>query len=242
MRIFESLTSNYQPSTTRNARMAVHHLDVSDWNNSKNQRMTRTSQRQRERLLSLSTHSFLFLTISLSLFFSLSLLLLSTSLTLIFFQPFNLVSIIYQYLQAIISFLFAPLPPSQKDSKLNLGHVAVIGAGVTGVSTAAHLVGHGFNVTIFDQSDSVGGIWSNVNKTSGLQISSLMYRFFPTVRFTRGYPKQAEIVDNIESVWKRYGLEEKTKFNVSGEDGEAVGTREDRRMQNLVLERSRTFS
>lgn len=130
-------------------------------------------------------------------------------------QPFNLVSLIYQYLQYVISFLFSPLPPSSRKSYRPLAHVAVIGAGVSGISTAAHLVGHGFQVTIFDEAEKVGGIWSRVNRTSGLQISSLMYRFFPSVLYTRGYPKRDEIVDNIESIWKRYGLEERTRLGVS---------------------------
>lgn len=52
-----------------------------------------------------------------------------------------------------------------------------------------------------------------VNKTSGLQIHSLMYRFHPSVRWTRGYPSQGQIVEQIRLLWKRYHLEEKTKFN-----------------------------
>lgn len=53
----------------------------------------------------------------------------------------------------------------------------------------------------------------DVNSTSGLQIHSIMYRFHPSVKFEGGYPKQNQIVDQIEKLWKRYQLEDKTKFN-----------------------------
>jgi len=40
-----------------------------------------------------------------------------------------------------------------------------------------------------------------------------MYRFFPTVFWNKGYPKRDEILEQVENVWKQYGLEDKTKFN-----------------------------
>ena len=40
-----------------------------------------------------------------------------------------------------------------------------------------------------------------------------MYRFFPSVKWTSGYPDRQQIVSQIREVWKRYNLQEKTKFN-----------------------------
>jgi cation diffusion facilitator CzcD-associated flavoprotein CzcO len=60
---------------------------------------------------------------------------------------------------------------------------------------------------------AVGGIWAKVNNVSGLQIHSLMYRFHPSVKWEGGYPNRREIVGEIERLWKRYGLEEKTTFD-----------------------------
>lgn len=37
--------------------------------------------------------------------------------------------------------------------------VAVIGAGISGVSSAAHLLKHGFQVVVFERSDVAGGVW-----------------------------------------------------------------------------------
>lgn len=40
-----------------------------------------------------------------------------------------------------------------------------------------------------------------------------MYRFFPTVKWNKGYPNREEIVGQVKKIWKTYGLEHKTKFN-----------------------------
>lgn len=40
-----------------------------------------------------------------------------------------------------------------------------------------------------------------------------MYRFHPDVEWDKGYPKQNQIVGQVEKLWKKYGLEDKTLFN-----------------------------
>lgn len=82
------------------------------------------------------------------------------------------------------------------------------------MAAASHCVGHGFDVTIFEAGPrkALGGIWAKVNSTSGLQIHSVMYRFFPSVLWNTGYPNQKQIVGEIEKVWKTYHLEERTRF------------------------------
>ncbi|PWY97602.1 FAD/NAD(P)-binding domain-containing protein [Testicularia cyperi] len=133
------------------------------------------------------------------------------------FHPFDVVSYFYQWVQIIIAYVFAPKLPSQHVAQKPLGHVAVIGAGVTGISTASHLIGHGFEVTIFDEAEEIGGIWSRVNSTSGLQISSLMYRFHPAVKWTVGYPHRDEILHNTKKIWKMYELDRRTRLGTKVE-------------------------
>lgn len=71
-----------------------------------------------------------------------------------------------------------PYVPLPTDAKLQ--RVAVIGAGITGIASAAAFVSHGFEVVIYDAESEIGGIWRRVNSTSALQLNSLMYRFHPS--------------------------------------------------------------
>lgn len=40
-----------------------------------------------------------------------------------------------------------------------------------------------------------------------------MYRFHPSVKWNGGYPNRQQILSQINELWKRYGLEDKTTFN-----------------------------
>lgn len=68
---------------------------------------------------------------------------------------------LYQLLQWVIDRLLSPKPPKRVD-ELTRPKIGIIGAGLTGVSAAAHCVGHGFDVTIFEAGprENLGGIWS----------------------------------------------------------------------------------
>ncbi|RMZ86324.1 hypothetical protein DV736_g6450, partial [Chaetothyriales sp. CBS 134916] len=129
-------------------------------------------------------------------------------------MAFALVLWLYSILQSLLDKIFSPPPPAP-GAKLHRPRIAIIGAGLTGVSAASHCVGHGFDVTIFEAEgpDLVGGIWARVNSTSGLQIHSMMYRFHPSVTWEDEYPRQGKIVKEIRKLWHRYGLEDKTKFH-----------------------------
>lgn len=74
------------------------------------------------------------------------------------FHPFIFV---YQIWQWLLDIILSPTPPPP-GANLNRPKIAIIGAGITGVTSAAHCVGHGFDVAIFEggDKDSVGGIWS----------------------------------------------------------------------------------
>lgn len=77
----------------------------------------------------------------------------------------------YQVGQYLTSKILSPNPPDP-DRPLGRPNVAIIGAGITGVSAAAHCVGHGFDCTIFEAGpeEELGGIWSV--STSKPQIES----------------------------------------------------------------------
>jgi len=67
----------------------------------------------------------------------------------------------YQVLQFFLDKILSPNPPIDKDHLIR-PKIAVIGAGLTGVSAASHCVGHGYDVRIFEAGprEELGGIWS----------------------------------------------------------------------------------
>lgn len=79
------------------------------------------------------------------------------------YNPLVLLFLIYQRLTAK---LLSPKPP-KPHQKLRRPRIAIIGAGITGVTAAAHCVGHGFDVTVFEAGgeDQVGGIWTVRSRT-----------------------------------------------------------------------------
>ncbi|SPO07543.1 related to monooxygenase [Cephalotrichum gorgonifer] len=53
----------------------------------------------------------------------------------------------------------ASSPPPTTTRLGNIRSVAVIGAGISGVATAAHLLLAGLDVTVFERSGNIGGVW-----------------------------------------------------------------------------------
>jgi NADPH-dependent glutamate synthase beta subunit-like oxidoreductase len=68
---------------------------------------------------------------------------------------------VYWAIQWFLDKLLSPIPPPP-NANLRRPKIAVIGAGLTGVSAASHCIGHGFDTQIFEagDKDSVGGIWT----------------------------------------------------------------------------------
>lgn len=86
---------------------------------------------------------------------------------------------LYVLIQKILVFVFAPnAPPPSDIRKLQRPRIAIIGAGLTGVSAASHCVGHGFDVKIFEarsKEKGLGGIWSVSLKPHCFYLCSLIY-------------------------------------------------------------------
>jgi hypothetical protein len=86
-------------------------------------------------------------------------------LTLFITNPLlYLFSTFYVIFQNLIAWVFGPSRfPKTFDKGLPKKRIAIIGAGLTGVSSAAHCVSHGFEVQIFEargKEKGLGGIWS----------------------------------------------------------------------------------
>ena len=74
------------------------------------------------------------------------------------FHPFLF---LYQIWQWLVDIILSPRPP-EPHQRLGRPKIAIIGAGITGVTSASHCIGHGFDVVIFEAGgeDNLGGIWS----------------------------------------------------------------------------------
>lgn len=59
-------------------------------------------------------------------------------------------------------------------------NIAVIGAGPSGLCAAKHAIGHGYNVTVYEQTSEIGGTWVYTDQTDtddyGLPIHTSMYK------------------------------------------------------------------
>lgn len=64
--------------------------------------------------------------------------------------------------------------------KMPVLSVAIIGAGQAGLCSAKRSIEEGFNVTIYEQSEHLGGIWHYVEETGkdqyGVEIHTAMYQ------------------------------------------------------------------
>ena len=106
-------------------------------------------------------------------------------------------------------------PPTRPPKTPRRSRFAIIGAGISGIAAAAHITNLGFACHIFEAGgeDQLGGIWSRVNSTSGLQVHSSCYRFHPSVRWRSEYPLRDDILNQTRRLWKENHLLEKTSFN-----------------------------
>ena len=71
---------------------------------------------------------------------------------------------IYELIQWVLEIVFSQ--PAPLDSPvLDRPKIAIIGAGVTGVTAAAHCAEHGIDVQIFEAAsrEGLGGVWSVCN-------------------------------------------------------------------------------
>lgn len=86
---------------------------------------------------------------------------------------------IHSKILIILLYLLRGIYGEPVESKVPLD-VAVIGAGPGGLFSAKHALAHGHRVTVYEQSDEIGGVWVYTNETGknkyGLDIHTAMYK------------------------------------------------------------------
>jgi dimethylaniline monooxygenase (N-oxide forming) len=87
--------------------------------------------------------------------------------------------------------------------------IAVIGSGVSGIAAAKTLGKLGHQVTIFDRSSRIGGVWAEAYPGVHLQVLSELYCFtdFPWPFKHADYPSAAEVMRYIEAVVAHFKLD-----------------------------------
>lgn len=106
--------------------------------------------------------------------------------------------------------------------------VGIIGAGVSGIAAAKHLVRH--SPIVLEASDSIGGVWRHCSYNSTkLQSHRQDYEFsdFPwNDRDNPEYPSHHEILDYLNSYAEHFDVLKFVKFNSKVVEVRFVGDRE----------------
>src|SRR4051794_24138427 len=99
--------------------------------------------------------------------------------------------------------------------------VAVVGAGPSGVTAAKHLLGAGFDVTVFEASGALGGQWQTTAAHSGVwpgmhtNTSRAMTVFsdFPAPADHPLHPAAEQIHAYLEAYARAFGVVERIHFD-----------------------------
>ena len=98
--------------------------------------------------------------------------------------------------------------------------VAVIGGGISGISAATTLIKNGYNVVIFEKTNSLTGVWkSKANDSSTLQVDSCIFSQVDTEAISidnntnNVYSTAEEVVEYYEKYIKDNNLSNNVKFN-----------------------------
>ena len=95
-------------------------------------------------------------------------------------------------------------------------HVAIIGAGFSGVAMAVQLEQLGLPYTIYERRFELGGTWS-INTYPDARVdtasSNYEYSFEKAYPWSEHFAKQAEVKAYIEHVARKYGVYEHIRFN-----------------------------
>ena len=118
-------------------------------------------------------------------------------------------------LAAEISSALGTQPPAEPLNPPPGFRVAIIGAGITGVAAAVRLKALGLPFTVFERSESVGGVWrDNRYPGAGVDTPSHLYCYsFAPNDWPHYFADRDEVVAYLERVSRQFGLEEYIRLN-----------------------------
>ncbi|KAK6118654.1 hypothetical protein DH2020_047567 [Rehmannia glutinosa] len=95
-------------------------------------------------------------------------------------------------------------------------HIAIIGAGISGLLACKYILSKGFNPIVFESRDQVGGVWTKTIQTTKLQTPKSLYQFsdFPwPPSVAENFPTQKQVLEYIQSYAHHHDLLKYIKFN-----------------------------
>lgn len=106
--------------------------------------------------------------------------------------------------------------------------VLVVGAGMMGINAAVKLQQAGFEFTVVEKLDAVGGNWlENTYPGAAVDTPSRVYSFSfePNASWTKYYPSGPEFLSYLERITDQYSLQDRIDFNTNVEGAEWDETR-----------------
>ena len=101
----------------------------------------------------------------------------------------------------------------------NVKTVAIIGAGVAGLSTARSLTARGLQCTLFERNKKLGGVWSDGYLNFGVQVQKELYEFpdWPLPEGTEDFTKGPVVQAYLEDFARHFGIFDAIRFGVEVE-------------------------
>ena len=93
--------------------------------------------------------------------------------------------------------------------------VAIIGAGVAGLCTARQLIAEGFDCTLFERNNEIGGVWSDGYLNFGVQVQRELYEFpdWPLPEDTPNFTPGPIIQEYLKTYADHFDISPKIRFN-----------------------------
>ena len=92
--------------------------------------------------------------------------------------------------------------------------VAIIGAGVAGLTTARQFIGEGFDCTLFERNKVLGGVWSDGYLNFGVQVQRELYEFpdWPLAQGTPNFTPGPIIQTYLQDYADHFSISPKIRF------------------------------
>jgi dimethylaniline monooxygenase (N-oxide forming) len=93
--------------------------------------------------------------------------------------------------------------------------IAIIGAGVAGLSTARQLIAEGFDCTLFERNSELGGVWSDGYLNFGVQVQRELYEFpdWPLPEDTPNFTPGPIIQEYLQAYADHFEISPRIRFD-----------------------------